>query len=167
MATTTFEAPSGGFQPVLFDYMFMVDESPLKHYSLGGMREPTAKRQHARPNYVAMPGSDPLRVPHMSPRGASLLFGTTVESWVRNRISQYVGPDDTMTSEDGSIKFKFKRCISGSNPDGERRLTLPDIERLAYILYSYGQLDATATYSIVQACISIARLYDVQPPRKP
>ncbi len=161
--TTAEDRSTGEPQLVLFDYQFPVDQSPMKHYSLGGMREPSPRKAWDKPTYVPMPGSDPLRVPHLSTKEASLLFGTTVTTWLRSRISQYVDADGILRSKDGTIQLHLKRSISGTNRDGERRLTLPDIERLAYILYSHGQLDASAAADIVTACIAVARLYGVDP----
>ena len=167
--TTTDDRSTGALQPVLFDYQFPLDQSPITHYSLGGMREPRPRKAHTKPTYVPMPGHAPLRVPHLSTKEASLLFGTTVTSWVRSRISQYVDSNDMLRSKDGTIQLHLKRTVSGTNPVGERRLTLPDIERVAYILYSHGQLDASAASDIVNACIAVARLYGVTPttPRNP
>lgn len=58
--------------------------------------------------------------------------------------------------------LEFRRLAKGrtsSDGGGERRLTLPDCERLAHALYRRGDIDGIALQLAVETVFSVARAY--------
>lgn len=111
-----------------------------------------------RPQYEVL-SSQPLRVPHFRPTGiAPWAFGYGDE-WLRKHLRR----KDTPLLLDGQ-PLTFRRLAhgrKGRDAGTERRLTIPDIERLAWALYERGDIGGLRLQTAVLILTLAARQYGV------
>jgi hypothetical protein len=111
------------------------------------------------PKYVVEPPSLPLRVPHYpASQVADWVFGQTTD-WIKNQLK---GKPYRLASGQlritpltlGGQELEFRIIPRGRT--GERRFTLPDIERLAWALYERNDIDGKQLQGATQIIMAVA-----------
>ncbi|MEV7675146.1 hypothetical protein [Streptomyces sp. NPDC088752] len=109
--------------------------------------------EERNPLYQPIDSTKKLHRPHY-PVGeiAPWVFARN-SNWLKNRLRNY----GAVLRVDGSpLTFRF---IVGRGARPERRLTLPDIERLAWALYDHGSIDGLALQRASQILVAVAHQY--------
>ena len=114
--------------------------------------------QEHRPRYDVR-GQDRLRRPHFSISQISTWIFARDDQWIKHAFDpKRRGP--LVLPHVGELEFR--RLVNGrSSPEGggERRLTLPDIERLAFALHQRGDIDSITLQNAIETLLSVARQY--------
>lgn len=123
--------------------------------------------RESEPKYALADPTQVLRHPHFSPpQVASWVFGRNAE-WMRIQLTRLKPP--VLNGQ----PLKFRRLAGGrgtreNGREGERRMTLPDVERYAWSLYAKGTIDGKELQNAINIVIAVARQYGVEPrERKP
>lgn len=98
-----------------------------------------------------------LYLPHFGIGGiADWAFGTTTE-WLRRQMHAQKGP---LEYHDGTTHQTLTlRHVKGRGIRPERRLTLPDIERLAWVFYERGGIDGYTLEASINVIHAVAQHY--------
>ncbi|WP_133169170.1 DUF7229 domain-containing protein [Streptomyces sp. MH60] len=123
----------------LYDYQFPVEGSP---------------------KYAVADPTNPLRVPHFSVQDVACWVFAGRVSWLRHQLKgkpwkPIKGATRTTPLLLKGKRLKFRQVVGGRG--GERRFTLPDIERLAWALYERNDIDG---YDLQRICRILAAVAD-------
>lgn len=103
------------------------------------------------PRFTTVEPGSQLRVPHFPVSEiAAWVFGRNLH-WIRHQFKK-----TPITLEGELLSF---RQIRRSKIHTERRLTLPDIERLAWAFYEWGDIDGVALQRASQVVVAVAQSY--------
>lgn len=137
-------------------------DPPAEHdgYTLYDEDFPVERRAH----YEVL-SSRPLRTPHFAPPHiAQWAFGYS-EEWLRKQLRR---KDRPLLLDGQPLTFRrLTRGRKGSGAGTERRLTIPDIERLAWALYERGAIDGQRLQTTVVILTLVARQHGVEPREHP
>jgi hypothetical protein len=118
-----------------------------------------------RAQYILKDPTQVLRVPHFSLSQIAVWVFARDAEWIKHAFDP---------SRHGHLelphigRLEFRRLANGRNTTGggERRLTLPDIERLAHALYRRDDIDGITLMHAMETVFSVARQYQTTRKRR-
>ncbi|MGW1436893.1 hypothetical protein ACWD7M_16780 [Streptomyces griseus] len=106
------------------------------------------------PSYQTIKEFPPLRFPHFPIGEVSVWAFGRNRVWVKDRLKRI----PSFTYGNSTLVI---RQVPGRGVGAERRLTLPDIERLAWVLYEHGHIDGFQLQRASEIAVAVARQYGV------
>jgi hypothetical protein len=132
--------------PTRSDYQLYDDQFPVE-----GSRK-----------YAVADSTNPLRIPHFSVQDVACWVFAGRVSWLRHQLKGKPWKTVKGVTRSTPLLLKgkpleFRQIIGGRG--GERRFTLPDIERLAWALYERDDIDGYDLQRICRILIAVADQY--------
>lgn len=126
--------------PATNDYVLWDDQFPVETRARWAVKDP----------------SRPLRRPHFSVPQVGYWVFAWGEDWTKEVLRPARG--DLELPHIGTLTFRrLAKGRSHANGEGERRLTLPDIERLIHALMQSGELEPIVAQNAMNVVFAVAR----------
>ncbi|MFE0490186.1 DUF7229 domain-containing protein [Streptomyces griseoaurantiacus] len=115
------------------------------------------------PRYAPLQPGRKLHTPHFPVSEVARLAFADRINWLRHQLKGKPWTDAMQRARSTPLLLQGKpltfRTVASAHPSGERRFTLPDIERLAWALYERHDIDGHDLQRITRILAAVADQY--------